>query len=119
MPRTFTPVSIAHYDGTPRRGHQFGESSDHREGQTEQGFVGTFNERVFDTAEPDLKSAAAELLIVGNRGRIVAAERGLVFGFRRLRQEEITGEIIEFSAGSISAAASVKRKPSSSSAVNR
>jgi hypothetical protein len=45
-----------------------------------------------------------ELLIVGDRVRIVAAERGLVFGFRRLRQEEITGEIIEFFAGSISAA---------------
>jgi hypothetical protein len=35
-----------------------------------------------------------------------------VFGFRRLRQEEITGEIIKFSAGSISAAASVKRNRS-------
>ena len=34
----------------------------------------------------------------------------LVASFRRLRQEEITGEIIELSAGSISAAASVKPK---------
>jgi F-type H+-transporting ATPase subunit gamma len=31
----------------------------------------------------------------------------LVASFRRLRQEEITGEIIELSAGSISAAAAV------------
>jgi hypothetical protein len=60
--------------------------------------------RIIGTAEPFLKSAAMELLIVGDRVRIVAAERGLVFGFRRLRQEEITGEIIEFFAGSISAA---------------
>ena len=42
----------------------------------------------------------------------------LVGSFRRLRQEEITGEIIELSAGSISAAASVKRKRSRGSALN-
>jgi F0F1-type ATP synthase gamma subunit len=34
----------------------------------------------------------------------------LVASFRRLRQEEITGEIIELSAGSITAAASIKSK---------
>ena len=34
----------------------------------------------------------------------------LVGSFRRLRQEEITGEIIELSAGSISATASIKPK---------
>ena len=34
----------------------------------------------------------------------------LVGSFRRLRQEEITGEIIELSAGSITAAPSVKPK---------
>ncbi len=45
----------------------------------EQGFAGTFNERVLDTAEPYLKAASAELLVVGNRGTMVAAERGLAF----------------------------------------
>jgi F-type H+-transporting ATPase subunit gamma len=34
----------------------------------------------------------------------------LVASFRRLRQEEITGEIIELSAGSIAAATSVNPK---------
>ena len=47
----------------------------------EQGFVGTFNERILDTAERHLKSNAAELLIIGDRGAMVAAERGLVFGW--------------------------------------
>ena len=47
----------------------------------EQGFAGTFNERVLDAAERRLKSDAAELLVVGNRGAMVAAERGLVFGW--------------------------------------
>jgi F-type H+-transporting ATPase subunit gamma len=47
----------------------------------EQGFAGTFNERVFDVAESHLKSNAAELLIVGNRGAMVAAERGLAFSW--------------------------------------
>jgi hypothetical protein len=35
------------------------------------------------------------------------------------RQEEITGEIIELSTGSLSAAASVKRKRSRAAALNR
>ena len=47
----------------------------------EQGFAGTFNERVFDAAESHLKFDAAELLIVGNRGAMVAAERGLAFSW--------------------------------------
>jgi F-type H+-transporting ATPase subunit gamma len=47
----------------------------------EQGFAGTFNERVLDAAENYLKSASAELLVVGDRGAMVAAERGLVFGW--------------------------------------
>ena len=47
----------------------------------EQGFAGSFNERVLDVAERHLKSEAAELLIVGNRGTMVAAERGLAYGW--------------------------------------
>ena len=47
----------------------------------EQGFAGTFNERVLDAAENHLKSNAAELLIVGDRGTMVAAERGLELGW--------------------------------------
>jgi F-type H+-transporting ATPase subunit gamma len=47
----------------------------------EQGFAGTFNERVLDAAESYLKRDASELLVVGNRGAMVAAERGLVFGW--------------------------------------
>lgn len=47
----------------------------------EQGFAGTFNERVLDAAEKFLKVAAAELLVVGNRGKLVAAERGLAVGW--------------------------------------
>jgi F-type H+-transporting ATPase subunit gamma len=63
-----------------RRGH-------HEEGHVvivlcaEQGFAGTFNERVLDAADGYLKSASAELLVVGDRGAMVAAERGLVFGW--------------------------------------
>lgn len=45
----------------------------------EQGFAGSFNERVLDTAERHLKAKSAELLIVGNRGAMIAAERGLAF----------------------------------------
>jgi len=43
----------------------------------EQGFAGTFNERVLDEAVRHTKSASAELLVVGYRGRITAAERGI------------------------------------------
>jgi F-type H+-transporting ATPase subunit gamma len=67
-------------EALPRRGH-------HEEGHVvivlcaEQGFAGTFNERVLDAAESYLKSASTELLVVGDRGAMVAAERGLVFGW--------------------------------------
>jgi F-type H+-transporting ATPase subunit gamma len=47
----------------------------------EQGFAGTFNERVLDAAERHLKFDAAELLVVGDRGTMVAAERGLAFSW--------------------------------------
>jgi F-type H+-transporting ATPase subunit gamma len=46
---------------------------------SEQGFAGTFNERVLDAAEPHLKANGSELLIIGDRGAMVAAERGLEF----------------------------------------
>ncbi len=46
---------------------------------SEQGFAGTFNERVLDAAERHLKAKGSELLIVGDRGAMVAVERGLVF----------------------------------------
>ena len=42
----------------------------------------------------------------------------LVASFRRLRQEEITGEIIELSAGSITAAASIKPKRNRAAALS-
>jgi len=45
----------------------------------EQGFAGTFNERVLDAVENLLKTGSTELLVVGDRGAMVAAERGLVF----------------------------------------
>jgi F-type H+-transporting ATPase subunit gamma len=47
----------------------------------EQGFAGSFNERVLDVAERHLESEAAELLVVGNRGTMAAAERGLTCGW--------------------------------------
>jgi F-type H+-transporting ATPase subunit gamma len=46
---------------------------------SEQGFAGTFNERVLDAAERHLQADGSELLIIGDRGAMVAAERGLVF----------------------------------------
>ena len=45
----------------------------------EQGFAGTFSERVLDKAEPHLKPGPAELLLVGTRGAMLAPERGLSF----------------------------------------
>ncbi|MCR8549918.1 F0F1 ATP synthase subunit gamma [Salipiger sp. P9] len=42
----------------------------------EQGFAGTYNEQVFDAAAP-LLSAPHDLFIAGDRGGLVAAERGL------------------------------------------
>jgi len=47
----------------------------------EQGFAGTFNERVVDAADKHLTVEGTELLVVGNRGKMVAAERGLVVGW--------------------------------------
>jgi F-type H+-transporting ATPase subunit gamma len=47
----------------------------------EQGFAGTFNERVLNAAENHLKAEEAELLIAGHRGTMVAAERGLTIGW--------------------------------------
>ncbi|MBB4301021.1 F-type H+-transporting ATPase subunit gamma [Rhodobium orientis] len=45
---------------------------------SEQGFVGTFNERVLDAAGRHLKGAGeAELFLVGDRGLMAAAEREL------------------------------------------
>src|SRR5260370_17727883 len=40
---------------------------------------GTFNERVLEAAENNLKTSSAELLVVGDRGAMVATERGLAF----------------------------------------
>jgi len=48
---------------------------------SEQGFAGSFNEKVFDAAELHLKAAGSELLVIGDRGAMVAAERGLVFNW--------------------------------------
>jgi len=42
----------------------------------EQGFAGAFSERVLDAAAADL--ATAELFLIGTRGTVVAAERGVV-----------------------------------------
>jgi F-type H+-transporting ATPase subunit gamma len=43
----------------------------------EQGFAGSFNDRVLDKAAGHLGSSPVEILLVGDRGAIVAAERGL------------------------------------------
>jgi F-type H+-transporting ATPase subunit gamma len=43
----------------------------------EQGFVGAFNNRVLSAAEAHLGDGASELLLAGDRGLMVAAERGL------------------------------------------
>jgi F-type H+-transporting ATPase subunit gamma len=56
--------------------------------------------------------------MIAARSNVSRKLNELVGSFRRLRQEEITGEIIELSGGSISAAASVKRKRSRDSALN-
>jgi F-type H+-transporting ATPase subunit gamma len=48
--------------------------------------------------------------MIAARSNVARKLEELVSSFRRLRQEEITGEIIELSAGSISAAASSGRK---------
>jgi F-type H+-transporting ATPase subunit gamma len=50
----------------------------------EQGFAGAFSERVLDIALPRLNGKshnASELLLVGDRGLLVATERGLTVGW--------------------------------------
>ena len=43
----------------------------------QQGFAGSFNDRVLDKVTGPLGSSAVEILLVGDRGAMVAAERGL------------------------------------------
>ena len=57
-------------------------------------------------AENEARMAA----MIAARSNVARKLDELVASFRRLRQEEITDEIIELSAGSIAAATSVKRK---------
>jgi F-type H+-transporting ATPase subunit gamma len=47
----------------------------------EQGFAGTFNERVLDAAKRHLEREPAELFVVGSRCAMVAAEFGLKFSW--------------------------------------
>ncbi len=47
----------------------------------EQGFAGSFSERVLDKAVQLLKTESAELLLVGSRGAMIATERNLSFGW--------------------------------------
>jgi F-type H+-transporting ATPase subunit gamma len=44
---------------------------------SEQGFVGAYNERILDAVAGCLKAAGSELLMAGDRGAMLAAERGL------------------------------------------
>jgi F0F1-type ATP synthase gamma subunit len=48
--------------------------------------------------------------MIAARSKVVRKLDELVASFRRLRQEEITGEIIELLVGSVSAAASINCK---------
>jgi F-type H+-transporting ATPase subunit gamma len=57
--------------------------------------------------------------MIAARSNVARKLDELVESFRRLRQEEITGEIIELSAGSVSAAGSVKRKRDRASVLSR
>ena len=57
--------------------------------------------------------------MIAARSNVARKLDKLVESFRRLRQEEITGEIIELSAGSVSAAGSVKRKRDRASVLSR
>jgi F-type H+-transporting ATPase subunit gamma len=56
---------------------------DQREGRLlivlcgQQGFAGSFNDRVLDNVAGHLDSSLVEILLVGDRGAMVAAERGL------------------------------------------
>jgi F-type H+-transporting ATPase subunit gamma len=50
----------------------------------EQGFAGAFNKRILDVAERALNAEgthSAELMLLGNRGRMAAEERGLAVGW--------------------------------------
>ncbi len=47
----------------------------------EQGFVGSFNERILDRAARDGASQPCEFLMVGTRGAMLAQERGLPLGW--------------------------------------
>jgi F-type H+-transporting ATPase subunit gamma len=66
-------------------------------------------------AEKEARMAA----MIAARSNVARKLDELVASFRRLRQEEITGEIIELSTGSISAAAFVRRKRKPSTPLNR
>lgn len=44
----------------------------------EQGFAGAFSERVLDAVADDLNGQRAELFLIGTRGGMTAAERGIV-----------------------------------------
>lgn len=46
---------------------------------SEQGFVGSFNERILDSVRARVDSGQCELLLVGTRGEMVAKERRLPF----------------------------------------
>ena len=47
----------------------------------EQGFAGSFSQRVLDKAVQVLKTGSAELFLVGDRGAMIARERNLSFGW--------------------------------------
>jgi F-type H+-transporting ATPase subunit gamma len=47
----------------------------------QQGFAGSFNDRVLDKVVGQLGSSPVEILLVGDRGAMVAAERGLAVSF--------------------------------------
>jgi F-type H+-transporting ATPase subunit gamma len=47
----------------------------------EQGFVGTFNERLVDAAAKPKLASRAEHFVIGARGLVIAAERGLEVGW--------------------------------------
>ena len=82
----------------------------------EQLLAGLAEEYVYaELCEEIMLSFAAEndarmRAMIAARSNVARKLEELVSSFRRLRQEEITGEIIELSAGSISSAASSGRK---------
>jgi F-type H+-transporting ATPase subunit gamma len=63
-----------HYDTNPERHILIALGA-------EQGFAGTFNERVLDAAKRHLEREPAELFVVGSRCAMVAAELGLKFSW--------------------------------------